>query len=104
MPIVDSLPKSLACQTLGGLLIRDLHDCLGTILIAKDATDTGAKIQAIKLLLVSLTSVQTTMRTFTELRAVSLKQEADFLDLVNPITNQAKGWLRKWENEVAVDE
>ena len=104
MPIVDSLPKSLACQTLGGLLIRDLHDCLGTILIAKDVTDTGAKIQAIKLLLVSLTSVQTTMRTFTELRAVSLKQEADFLDLVNPITNQAKGWLRKWENEVAVAE
>ena len=97
LPIVDSLPKSLASQTLGGLFIRDLHDCLDAITIALSTTDRAQKIQCIKLLCVHLTSIQTTMRAFTENRYVSLNQKADFLDLVNPITIQAEAWLAKWD-------
>lgn len=97
IPVVNSLPKSLASQTLGGLLIRDLHDSLNAITIALRATDKAQKIQCIKLLCVHLTAVQTVMRTFTENRFVSLKQEAEFLDLVNQITTQAEAWLVKWE-------
>lgn len=57
------------------------------------------KTQCIKLLMVHLTAVQTAMRVFTENRQVSLKQEEDFLDLVNPITVQAKAWLSKWDTD-----
>lgn len=78
-------------------MIRDLHDCLDAITIALSTSDRAQKIQCIKLLSVHLTSIETTMRAFTENRYVSLKQEADFLDLVNPITVQAEAWLAKWE-------
>lgn len=96
-PIVNSLPKSLACQTLGAQVIRDLHDSLNAITIALRADDKAQKAQCIKLLTVHLTAVQTAMRIFTENRSISLKQEAEFLDLVNPITVQAEAWLSKWE-------
>lgn len=99
LPVVDSLPKSLACQTLGGLVIRDLHDCLTSITIGLSTNDLAQKTQCIKLLMVHLTAVQTAMRVFTENRQVSLKQEEDFLDLVNPITVQAKAWLSKWDTD-----
>lgn len=101
MPVVDSLPKSLAAQTLGGIVIRDLHDCLDTILIAISATDETQKLECIKLLNVHLTAIATAMRVFTENRYMSIKQEADFLDLFNPITSQAQTWLVKWGDAVA---
>lgn len=97
IPIVNSVPKSLAAQTLGGLLIRDLHDSLNAITIGLRANDTAQKVQCIKLLSVHLTSVQSVMRAFTENRYVSMKQEAEFLDLVNQITVQAEAWLQKWD-------
>lgn len=96
-PIVNSLPKSLASQTLGGIMIRDLHDSLNAITIGLCAKDKEQKAQCIKLLLVHITAVKTAMRTFTEHRNVSMKQEAEFLDLVNQITVQAEAWLAKWE-------
>ncbi len=102
MPIVNSLPKSLASQTLGGLLIRDLHDSLTAITIGLCTQDRAQKIQCIKMLSVHLTAVQTAMRTFTEHKCISLKQEAEFLDLVNQITVQADAWLFKWEISDAV--
>ena len=101
VPIVDSMPKSLASQTLVGLLISDLRDCLTAVLIGHDAVDLSAKIQSIKLLIGNLTAVRTTMRIFTENRYISLKQEMEFLDLVNPIQVQALAWLNKWEQAVA---
>lgn len=101
MPVVDSLPKSLASQTLGGLLIRDLRDSLNAVLLGQSATDTTAKVQCIKMLLVNLTAVRTTMRIFTENRYVSVKQEMEFLDLVNAVQVQADAWLQKWEPAVA---
>lgn len=97
MPIVNSLPKSLASQTLGGLVIRDLHDSLDAITIGLTTGDRAQKVQCIKLLTVHITAVQTAMRTFTEHRYISLKQEAEFLDLVNQITVQAEAWLTKWD-------
>ena len=101
VPVVDSLPKSLASQTLGGLLIRDLRDCLNAVLLGQDTADVPAKIQCIRLLLTNLTAVRTTMRVFTEDRYISVKQEMEFLDLVNPVQIQAIAWLRKWEPAVA---
>ena len=104
MPIVNSLPKSLASQTLGGLVIRDLHDSLDAITLGLCTADKVQKAQCIRLLSVHLTAVQTAMRTFTEHKYISLKQEAEFLDLVNQITVQADAWLAKWdtsENAVA---
>lgn len=104
MPIINSLPKSLASQTLGGLVIRDLHDSLTAITIGLCAIDKAQKAQCIKMLIVHTTAVKTAMRTFTEQRYISLKQEAEFLDLVNQITVQADAWLAKWdtsENAVA---
>lgn len=100
VPMVDSLPKSLACQTLGGLLIRDLRDCLNAVLLGQDTGDVPAKVQCIKVLLTNLTGIRTTMRVFTGNRYVSVKQEMEFLDLVNPIQIQAAAWLRKWEPAV----
>ena len=97
MPIVNSLPKSLASQTLGGLVIRDLHDSLDAITIGLCTTDKVQKAQCIRLLSVHLTAIQTAMRTFTEHKYISLKQEAEFLDLVNQITVQADAWLAKWD-------
>ena len=99
VPVVDSLPKSLASQTLGGLLIRDLRDCLNAVLLGQDS-DVPAKVQCIKILLTNLTGIRTTMRVFTGNRYVSVKQEMEFLDLVNPIQIQAAAWLRKWEPAV----
>ena len=97
------MPKSLACQTLGGLLIRDLRDCLNAVLLGQDTDDAPAKVQCIKILLTNLTGIRTTMRVFTGNRYVSVKQEMEFLDLVNPIQIQAAAWLRKWEPAVGDD-
>lgn len=101
VPIIDSMPKSLASQTLGGLFIRDLRDCLSTILLGQDATDAETKGQCIRILIANLTNIRTTMRIFTENRYVSIRQEMEFLDLVNPIQVQAAAWLNKWEPAVA---
>lgn len=103
VPVVDSMPKSLASQTLGGLLIRDLRDCLNSVLLAHDTADVPAKVQLIKLLLTNLTAVRTTMRIFTENRYVSVKQEMEFLDQVNPVQVQALAWLSKWEKPTVAE-
>lgn len=99
IPIVNSVPKSLAAQTLGGLVIRDLHDCLDAICIGLSTTDAAQRLQCIKLLGVHLTAVRTTMRVFTENRYISLDQEGDFLDLLNPVTAQLAIWQSKWESK-----
>lgn len=80
------------------MVIRDLHDCLTTIVIALGATDNAQKANCIKLLHVHLTAVKTAMRVFTEHRNISPKQEAEFLDLLNPICTQADAWLAKYES------
>lgn len=98
IPIVNSVPKSLAAQTLGSLVIRDLHDCLDTINIGLNTADAAQKLQCIQLLSVHLTAVRTTMRVFTENRYISLDQESDFLGLLNQITPQVALWLDKWES------
>ncbi len=103
VPVVDSLPKSLACQTLGGLLIRDMRDSLTYVMTATEAEDVNAKIECIKLLAVNLTNIRTTMRVFTENRSISLKKEAEFLDLVNAVTTQQNAWLQKWETKAVAD-
>lgn len=98
MPIVDSVPKSLAAQTLGGLVIRDLHDCLDAINIGLSTADPAQRLQCIKLLGVHVSAVRTTMRVFTENRYISLDQERDFLDLLNPIMTHLAMWQNKWES------
>ena len=98
IPVVNSVPKSLAAQTLGGLVIRDLHDCLDTICIGLSTADAAQRLQCIRLLGVHLTAVRTTMRVFTENRYISLDQEGDFLDLLNPVTTQLANWQSKWES------
>lgn len=104
VPIANSLPKSLASQTLGGLLIRDLHDCLNAVLLGQDTDDVPAKVQCIKVLITNLTGIRTTMRVFTGSHYISVKQEMEFLDLINPIQIQAASWLRKWESTVDDEE
>lgn len=84
--------------------MRDLHDCLNAVLLGQDTDDVPAKVQCIKVLIANLTGIRTTMRVFTGSHYISVKQEMEFLDLINPIQIQAASWLRKWESAVDDEE
>lgn len=39
IPVIERLPKSLPYQTLGGLLIRDIRECMDAVILTTQATD-----------------------------------------------------------------
>lgn len=112
IPVIERLPKSVSYQTLGGLAIRDANDCLDAIVVAH-GLDKGnpnyltARRECFGVLVARMTSIKTKMRIFQQCRIrvkdaegntklapiLSPKQEAKFLDLVNPIAVQAGAWL-----------
>ena len=98
-PVIDSLPKSLAMQTMGGAVIRNLLDALLLIQMATCAASRDEKMQCIKALIAALNAVRTTMRIFAQRRAISLRQEASYIDLQLPLLNQAEAWLTKWAQQ-----
>lgn len=98
VPYVERLPKSLPYQTLGGLLIRDIRECLDAIILATQASD-YTRIEALNILVARMTAVKTTMRVFKNLKKITEKQEVQFLDLINPIQMQAGAWINKVTKE-----
>ena len=100
IPITERLPKSLPFQKLGGELIHDIKLCLDATIMATQATEPATRLQCIDIIIARMTTVKTTMRQFAQARikgapVISYKQEAAFLDLINPIATQAGAWRNK---------
>lgn len=112
VPVIERLPKSVPYQTLGGLAIRDANECLDAIVVAHGLDKNSPNYQMARrecfgILVARMTSIKTKMRVFQQCRirvkdaegnprlapVLSPKQEAKFLDLVNPIAIQAGAWL-----------
>ena len=112
VPIIERLPKSVPYQTLGGLAIRDANECLDAIVVAHGLDKNNPNYQMARrecfgILVARMTSIKTKMRIFQQCRirvkdaegnprlapVLAPKQEAKFLDLVNPIAVQAGAWL-----------
>lgn len=101
--MTERLPKSLPYQTLGGLLLRDIRECLDAVTIAITAAEKNprTRLECIDAVILRMTSVKTTMRALVQTRqkngtpVVSPKQEAAFLDLIQPIATQAGAWRTK---------
>lgn len=112
VPVIERLPKSVPYQTLGGLAIRDANECLDAIVVAHGLDKNSPNYQMARrecfgILVARMTSIKTKMRIFQQCRirvkdaegnprlapVLSPKQEAKFLDLVNPIAIQAGAWL-----------
>ncbi len=94
IPFVERLPKSLPYQTLGGLLVRDIRECLDAVILATQASE-YARLDAINILIARMTAVKSTMRCLKAVKKITAQQEVQFLDLVNPIAMQAGAWRCK---------
>lgn len=100
IPITERLPRSLPFQTLGSEMIRDIKLCLDATIMAMQAPDAATRLQCINVIIARMTTVKTAMRQFAQARVkdtpvVSYRQEAAFLDLINPIATQAGAWHNK---------
>lgn len=100
IPITERLPKSLPFQILGGDMLRDVKACLDATILAVNTTDMATRLQCIDIIIARMTTVKTTMRQLTQARikdapVISYRQEANFLELVNPIATQAGAWRNK---------
>ena len=95
IPVIERLPKSLPYQTLGGLLIRDIRECMDAVILTTQATD-YTRIEALNILIVRMTSVKTTMRVLKASKKITAQHEVQFLDLINPIAMQAGAVLCKF--------
>lgn len=100
IPVTERLPKSLPFQTLGSEMIRDIKLCLDATIMAMQAPDAATRLQCINVIIARMTTVKTTMRQFAQARVkdtpvVSYRQEAAFLDLINPVATQAGAWRNK---------
>lgn len=102
IPVAARLPKSLPFQTLGADMIRDIKQSLDAVAMAMQTPleDAATRLSCIELIIVRMTSVRMTMRQLVQARVnggpvVSLRQEAAFLSLLNPIAIQAGGWRSK---------
>lgn len=108
IPLTERLPKSLPYQTLGGELIRDIKLSLDAVIVAMQTTEAETRLKCIDIIIGRMTTVKTTMRQFAQARikdapVVSYKQEAAFLDLINPIATQAGAWRNKTAQQVRHD-
>lgn len=106
IPITERLPKSLPFQTLGGEMIHDIKLCLDATIMAMQASDATTRLNCINVIIARMTTVKTTMRQFAQARVrdtpvVSYKQEAAFLDLINPIATQAGAWRNKTAQQIS---
>lgn len=100
IPITERLPKSLPYQKLGGEMIHDIKLCLDATIMAVNSADPKTRLQCIEIIIARMTTIKTTMRQFAQARikgapVISYKQEAAFLDLIQPIATQAGAWLNK---------
>lgn len=100
IPVIERLPKSLPYQTLGGLLIRDIRECMDAVILTTQATD-YTRIEALNILIARMTSVKTTMRVLKASKKITAQQEVQFLDLINPIAMQAGAWMCKIRKEAS---
>lgn len=106
IPTTERLPKSLPYQTLGGKMIKDIMLCLEVTIMAVNTPDPATRLQCIDIIISRMTMVKTTMRQFAQARikgapVVSYKQEAAFLDLINPVATQAGAWRIKTGQQVS---
>ena len=81
-------------------MLHDIKLCLDATIMATQASDPATRLQFIEIIIARMTSVKTTMRQFAQARVkgapvVSYRQEAAFLDLINPIATQAGAWRNK---------
>ena len=119
IPMVAKLPKNVAFATLGEAAIHDVCDCLEAVTAFQSLSKDDPNIRAAKkrcLLLVTarMTALKTKTRVLVQQRIrvigkdnndhlvpiLSPRQEAVFLDLLNPIEFQAYAWLGR-EDEAA---
>ncbi len=100
IPVVERLPKSLPFQTLGGLLIRDIRECMDAVILTTQAAG-YTRIESLHILIARMTSVKTTMRVLKASKKITAQQEVQFLDLINPIAMQAGAWMCKIRKEVS---
>lgn len=98
IPVIERLPKSLPYQTLGGLFMRDVRECMDAVILTTQTTD-YTRIEALNILIARMTSVKTTMRVLKASKKITAQQEVQFLDLINPIAMQAGAWLGKIKKE-----
>lgn len=106
IPIVERLPKSLPYHTLGDEMIRDIKLCLDATIMAMQASDATTRLQCVNIIISRMTTVKTTMRIFAQAKVkdtpvISYKQEAAFLDMINPIGTQAGAWRNKTAQQVS---
>lgn len=100
IPLAERLPKSLPYQIIGSELVADIKRGIDDIICAMHAPDNAVKLRCINSLLARMASVKMTMRILLQMKIkyvpiVSYKQEAAFLDLINPICTQAGAWKNK---------
>lgn len=94
-PVVDSLPKSLAAQTMGRKIIEDIMESLDAISLALIAEKGEARLELINILDVRLTSVRTALRTLVGMKmGVSSKQQSQYIGMLANIS----GSVAKWRN------
>lgn len=98
IPFIERLPKSLPYQTLGGLFIRDIRECLDAVILTTQATD-YTRIEALNILVGRMTAIKTAVRMLKATKRITPKQEVQFLDLINPIAVQAGAWMAKVQKE-----
>lgn len=92
IPFVERLPKSLPYQTIGGLLIRDIRECMDAVILTTQASG-YTRIEPLQILIARMTAIKTAMRVLKATKRITAKQEVQFLDLINPIATQAGAWM-----------
>lgn len=93
--VTERLPKSLPFRVLGECLIVDLKDSLDYIVLAFQAPQGVERLRCIDNLILRMTSVKTTFRTFLNAKVVSPKQHSQFLVLITNVGTQAGAWRSK---------
>ena len=93
--VTERLPKSLPFRVLGECLIVDLKDSLDYIVLAFQAPQGAERLRCIDHLILRMTSVKTTFRTFLNAKVVSPKQHSQFLGLITNVGTQAGAWRSK---------
>ena len=98
IPFVERLPKSLPYQTIGGLLIRDIRECMDAVILTTQASG-YTRIEPLQILIARMTAIKTAMRVLKATKRITAKQEVQFLDLINPIAMQAGAWMGAIQKE-----
>lgn len=112
IPVLERLPKAETYKVLTGYIVRDVCECMDAIVLAHGLDKSSANYDLARkecfgVLVARMTGLKTKMRVLQQCRikvkdaegntrlapVFSPKQEAKFLDLVNPIAVQAGAWL-----------